>query len=70
MRFRVIVEQDEEGTFVAECPSLRGCISQGKSRQEAMTNIRDAIRGTIASLKKHKEPIPPPIHEESVEVEA
>ena len=70
MRFRVLIEQDEDGMYVATCPSLPGCVSQGKTRREAMRNITDAIEGYLASLKKHKEPIPPSIHEETVEVKA
>ena len=62
------IETDENGVFVAECPALPGCISQGKTRDEAMTNIRDAIQGYLESLKKHGEPIPGPITEELVEV--
>ena len=68
IRFRVLIEQDEDGAFVAECPNLPGCISQGATREEALANIRDAIKGYLASLDKHKEPIPPPINEDVVEV--
>ncbi len=68
MKYRVIIEQDEDGMFVAECPALPGCISQGKTRAEALENIKDAISGYLASLRKHDEPIPPPIEEEVVEV--
>ena len=68
MKYRVIVEQDEDGAFVAECPTLPGCISQGKSRKEALINIKDAIKGYLQSLKKHNEPIPPSVSEEMVEV--
>ena len=68
MRFRVIIEQDEDGMFVAECPSLPGCISQGKSRSEAIDNVKDAVKGYLESLKKHNEPIPPSIEEEMVEI--
>lgn len=70
VRFRVFIEQDEDGIFVATCPSLPGCVSEGKTREEARTNIRDAIAGYVASLEKHKEPIPPPIDEDIVEVSA
>jgi antitoxin HicB len=68
MKYRIIIEQDEDGFFVAECPALPGCISQGKTRKEALENIQDAIKGYLESLKKHDEPIPPSIDEEIIEV--
>jgi antitoxin HicB len=68
MKFRVLIEQDEDGVFVAQCPALPGCISQGETRAEAEVNIKDAINGYLESLKKHDEPIPPSITEEIVEV--
>ena len=58
MKYRIIIEQDEDGMLVAECPSLPGCISQGKTRAEAMASIADAIQGYLTSLAKHGEPIP------------
>jgi len=70
VKFRVFIQQDEDGAFVATCSSLPGCVSQGKTRAEARTNIEDAIAGYIASLKKHGEPIPPQIDEDVVEVSA
>ncbi len=70
MKFRVMIEPDEDGVFVAECPSLPGCISQGQTREEALTNIKDAIAGYLVSLKKHNEPVPLPITEEVVEIPA
>ncbi|MHB8542030.1 MAG: type II toxin-antitoxin system HicB family antitoxin [Candidatus Acidiferrales bacterium] len=68
MRFRVLVSQDDDGVFVVECPNLPGCVSQGKTHEEAIANIRDAIEGYLVSLQKHGEPVPPSIHEEIVEV--
>ena len=68
MRYRIIIEQDEDGMFIVECPSLPGCISQGKTRKEALINIKDAMKGYLESLKKRREPIPPSIEEEIVEV--
>ena len=44
MRFVVTIERDEDGVFVAECPSIPGCVSQGDTREQAIANIRDAIR--------------------------
>ena len=70
MKYRVVLQRDEDGIFVATCPSLPGCISQGKTRKEALSNIKDAINGYLKSLEKHNEPIPPPVEEEMVEVSA
>jgi antitoxin HicB len=50
MHHRVHIEQDEDGTFVAECPSLPGCDSQGPTRNEALQNVKDAITGYLQSL--------------------
>lgn len=69
MRYRVLIEQDEDGVFVAECPSMPGCVSQGDTREEALTNIQDAMAGYLESLRKHNEPIPPAIWEETVEIQ-
>jgi len=67
MSYRILLNQDEDGVFVANCPSLPGCVSQGVTRGEALVNIREAIEGYLASLQKHGEPIPPSIMEELVE---
>ena len=58
MKFLVTLEEDEDGFIVASCPVLPGCHSQGHSREEALTNIREAIEGVIASMRKHGEPLP------------
>jgi predicted RNase H-like HicB family nuclease len=68
MKYRVLIEEDEEGAFVAEVPALPGCVSQGATRGEALANAREAIAAYIESLEKHGEPVPPPITEEIVEV--
>lgn len=68
IRCRVLIEQGEDGFFVANCPNFPGCISEGKTRAEALANIQDAIQGYLASLASHGDPIPPPIGEEIVEV--
>jgi predicted RNase H-like HicB family nuclease len=61
MKYRVTIEQDEDGIFVAEVPALPGCISQGKTRTEALENVKEAIELYLESLEAHDEPIPPPI---------
>jgi len=66
--YRVIIEQDEDGVFVAQVPALPGCVSQGQTRDLALANVTDAIRGYLTSLARHGEPIPPAIVEELVEV--
>ncbi len=49
---QVILYPGEDGFWVAECPTLPGCISQGESKEEAVTNIREAIEGYILALKE------------------
>ncbi len=44
MKFLITIYQDEDGMFIAECPSIPGCVSQGKTEQEAEDNIRNAIK--------------------------
>lgn len=68
MKYRVLLEEDEDGVFIASCPSLPECVSQGTTRPEPTANIREAIEGYLQSLRKHGEPIPPSIMEEVVEV--
>lgn len=69
MKWRVLIEQDEDGVFVAEVPSLPGCISQGNTRDEAKKNVNEAIQAYLESLKENGDPIPPPINEEVIEVD-
>lgn len=58
MKYRVLIEQDEDGIFVAEVPALPGCISQGETREQALENISEAIALYIESLQAHNELIP------------
>jgi predicted RNase H-like HicB family nuclease len=43
MKFLTTLDRDEDGIWIAECPSIPGCVSQGSSREEALSNIREAI---------------------------
>ncbi len=69
MKFRVVIEEDEDGKFIASCPTLPGCWSQGDSRDEAKRNIADAMKGYLESLEEHGDPIPPPINEEIIDID-
>ena len=55
----VIVHPGEDGFWIAECTSLTGCITQGKTKEEAIANIREAIKGYVAALEKDKLAVPP-----------
>ena len=55
---QVIIYPGEDGYFVVECPSLPGCVSQGVTKEEAVANIKEAIRGYIAALEEGHLPVP------------
>ncbi|MCK4353087.1 type II toxin-antitoxin system HicB family antitoxin [candidate division WOR-3 bacterium] len=54
----VMLYPGEDGYWVAECPSLRGCVSQGKTEEEALKNIKEAINCYIHALEEDNLPIP------------
>lgn len=59
MRFTVVLSPDpEDGGYVAECPAIPGCISEGDSIEEALVNIREAIEGCLETLAARNEPLP------------
>ena len=51
MKLQVVVEQDEAGYFVAEVPALPGCLSQGKTHDEAIANVKEAIEGWLEVME-------------------
>ena len=55
---QVVLYRGEDGFWVAEVPSLPGCVSQGDTREEALANARDAIAGYIAVLEEDGQPVP------------
>jgi predicted RNase H-like HicB family nuclease len=57
MNFKVLIEEDEDGFFVATVPSLPGCISQGKTEGEARENIKEAIELHLSALAEEGVPI-------------
>ena len=56
---QVMLYKGEDGYWIAECPSLPGCVSQGKSKEDAIANIREAIEGYVLTLEEDKLPVPP-----------
>ena len=55
---QVIIYPGEDGYWVAECPSLPGCISQGETKQKAIANIKEAIEGYVLTLEEDGLPVP------------
>jgi predicted RNase H-like HicB family nuclease len=55
---QVIIYRGEDNYWIAECPSLPGCISQGAKKEEAVANIKEAIAGYIEALKEDNLPVP------------
>ena len=68
LKFAITLEKDEDGWIVASVPALPGCHSQGRTREEAITNIKEAITGYLVSMRKHGEPIPKITEVQEVEV--
>ena len=66
----MVFQTDEDGWEVASCPTLPGCHSQGRTREEALANVREAIGGYLASLREHDVPLPPSSEFEIIEVRA
>ena len=58
MRYRVSIDQDGDGVFIATCPALPGCVSEGRTRAEAIANVKEAMEGYLRSLARHNEPVP------------
>lgn len=56
--FQIIIEQDEAGYYAAECPAPRACYAQGKTYEEVIENIKDAIALCLEDLKARKKSIP------------
>ena len=57
MKFVVTIDRDEDGIWVVECPAIPGCVSQGRTREEAIENVTDAIRGCLVVRSKHGMPL-------------
>ena len=58
LSYRVIIEKDEDGVLVARVPDLPGCVTEGKTKDELMKNIKEAIQAYLEALKEHGDPVP------------
>jgi predicted RNase H-like HicB family nuclease/predicted RNA binding protein YcfA (HicA-like mRNA interferase family) len=65
MKFKLIVEQDDDGLFYAYTPVINGCISQGKTKEEAIKNINNAIKGFMKIFRTYSM-IFPPVYDETI----
>ncbi len=68
MIFNVTIDRDEDGMFVVECPSIPGCVSQGKTKEEALENINDAIK--LCLQVRSEKGLPLTIETKQIEVAA
>lgn len=68
MRFNVTLDRDEDGIWIAECPSIPGCVSQGKTNQEAVENVKEAI--ALCLEVRSEKGLPLTIETQQVEVAA
>ena len=69
MKYTVIIEKGRESGFVAQVPALRGCASQGRTKREALTNVKEAIEAYVEALVEDGLPAPTEVGRESIEVE-
>ncbi len=58
IKYRVIIEKDEDGVFVAKVPDLPGCATEGKTKKELLRNVKEAIKAYVEALKKDGNPVP------------
>ena len=60
VQYTVIIEPADDGTFSVSVPDLPGCVSTGRTRDEAIESIREAIQGHVRMLREMGDPVPPP----------
>lgn len=69
MRYTAIIESGRESGYVAFCPALKGCVSQGETKEESLTNLKEAMSGYIETLIEDGLPVPTEINKEYVNLE-
>ena len=68
MKYTAILEKGQESGYVAYVPALRGCVSQGRSREEALENLKEAMQLYIEALLEDGLPVPTEVSKEAVEI--
>ena len=68
MRFAIVIYKDEDGAYIAECPAVPGCISQGRTAEEAEANVREAIRDCLEVRRERGMPLSLEMKEIEVQV--
>ena len=69
MKYTVIIEKGRESGYVAHVPALKGCVSQGETREEVLANVKEAIEVYIEALLEDELPVPTEVGREAVEIE-
>lgn len=69
MKYTVILEKGNESGYVIYAPALKGCVSQGETREEAMNNIKEAMEAYIETLLEDGLPVPTEVGKDTVELE-
>ncbi len=69
MKYTVIIEKGRESGYVAHVPALRGCMSQGETRERTLQNVKEAIEVYIEALMEDELPVPTEVGKETVEIE-
>lgn len=68
MKFLVVIERDEDGMYIVECPSVPGCVSQGKTEEEAIENIKEAIKACLEVRAEQGMPLTINVKEIEIEI--
>ncbi len=69
MKYTVIIEQGRESGYVVYCPALKGCVSQGKTKEEALRNIKEAMEAYVEALLEDGLTVPTEVGKDTVELE-
>ncbi len=69
MKYTIIIEKGQESGYVAHVPALRGCASQGETKEEVLANVKEAIEAYVEALMEDGMPVPTEAGRETVEVE-